>query len=275
MSLKGDQSSFERVVHKAIDYGINYFDTADLYENGENERKLGLALQGQRDRVIIATKVGNQMRADGSGWDWNPGKDYILQSVDSSLRRLRTDYIDVYQLHGGTMEDPIDETIEAFELLKQAGKIRCYGISSIRPPVIHEYLKRSHLDSEMLQYSLLDRRLESTLDLLKENQVAVMVRGALAQGLLVNKPAKPYLDLSEQEVKKASEAIQSVSGDKRSKSQTAILWTLHHSAVSSVVVGLRTPEQLEDAVGVFKVPALSETEFIFLRDSVRKLTLPG
>jgi aryl-alcohol dehydrogenase-like predicted oxidoreductase len=87
-------------------------------------------------KVIIATKVGNQWRADGSGWDWNPNKDYIISAVEQSLKRLQTDYIDLYQLHGGTMEDPIDETIEAFEQLQKQGKIRYYGISSIRPTVI-------------------------------------------------------------------------------------------------------------------------------------------
>jgi aryl-alcohol dehydrogenase-like predicted oxidoreductase len=138
MSLQNDQQENERILHRAIELGINFFDTADLYNKGMNEVSVGKALKQKRNQVILATKVGNQWRTDGSGWDWNPRKAYILQAIDKSLDRLQTDYIDLYQLHGGTIEDPIDETIEAFELLQQQGKICYYGISSIRPNVIRE-----------------------------------------------------------------------------------------------------------------------------------------
>ena len=112
------------IMDRALELGINFFDTADLYDQGQNERVVGKALREKRKELYIATKVGNQMRPDGSGWDWNPHKDYILKAVDESLKRLKTDYIDLYQLHGGTIDDPIDETIEAFELLKESGKIQ-------------------------------------------------------------------------------------------------------------------------------------------------------
>ena len=160
MSLQGTDAENARLIHKAIDGGINYFDTADLYQGGANETTVGKALIGKRSEVYIATKVGNELRADGSGWDWNPRKSYILKAVDQSLSRLQTDYIDLYQLHGGTIEDPIDEVIEAFEQLKEQGKIRAYGISSIRPNVIREYVDRAQIVSNMMQYSLLDRRPE-------------------------------------------------------------------------------------------------------------------
>jgi aryl-alcohol dehydrogenase-like predicted oxidoreductase len=111
MSLRGDETSDIRLILKAIDGGINFFDTADLYDHGRNEILVGKALHEKRKQVILATKVGNQWKKDGSGWDWNPRKDYILACIDESLRRLNTDYIDLYQLHGGTIEDPIDETI--------------------------------------------------------------------------------------------------------------------------------------------------------------------
>ena len=214
MSLAGTDEQNAKILHHAIELGINFFDTADLYNKGMNEISVGKALKEKRDQIVLATKVGNQWRADGSGWDWNPGKEYILKSVDDSLQRLQTDHIDLYQLHGGTIDDPIDDTIEAFELLKKNGKIRYYGISSIRPNVIREYIKRSSIVSVMMQYSLLDRRPEeSCLDLLKESNIGVLVRGSIAQGLLVNKPAKEYLQHTKQEVMKAAEAIKKISGD--------------------------------------------------------------
>ena len=110
MSLGADQAKNEKLLTAAVEHGINLFDTADLYQKGANEEMVGKALKGVREKVILATKVGNQWRSDGSGWDWNPSKDYILQSVEKSLKRLQTDYIDLYQLHGGTIDDPIDET---------------------------------------------------------------------------------------------------------------------------------------------------------------------
>src|SRR4029078_5081597 len=128
MSLGENESENIFLLHKALELGINYFDTADLYQHGKNEETLGRAFKDKRDKVIIASKAGNQWRADGSGWDWNPRKDYILSCADNSLKRLQTDYIDLFQLHGGTIEDNIDETIEAFEILLQQGKIRYYGI---------------------------------------------------------------------------------------------------------------------------------------------------
>jgi aryl-alcohol dehydrogenase-like predicted oxidoreductase len=261
MSLDTDPRQAEKLIRRAVDLGVNYFDTSDLYDRGLNEELVGRALKGCRKEVVLATKVGNQWRADGSGWDWNPRKEYILSAVEGSLKRLQTDHIDLYQLHGGTLQDPIEETIEAFELLVQQGKIRYYGISSIRPNVIREWVARSHMASVMTQYSLLDRRPEEeTLTLLREKGIGVMVRGSVAQGLLVNKPPKPYLGYSEVEVTKAALAVQALSTSGRTPAQTAIRYVLHHPAVTSAVVGMRTGEQLEEAVAALTTPDLSLEE---------------
>jgi aryl-alcohol dehydrogenase-like predicted oxidoreductase len=273
MSLKGSEEEQTRLISKAIDHGINFFDTADLYERGMNEAFLGKALMHHREKVIIATKVGNQWREDGSGWDWNPRKDYILQSVEGSLRRLNTDYIDLYQLHGGTMEDPTDETIEAFELLVQQGKIRYYGISSIRPNVIRRWVEKSGMTSVMMQYSLLDRRPEETcLDLLREKGIGVLARGSLAQGLLVNKPSKPYLEHSGGAVEKAAAAVHSLTNDTRGAAQVALGFVLGQPAISSAVVGIRTEEQLNDALAALNMQPLADDELKTLRESVSAFT---
>ena len=261
MSLPQDEVISRRIVDRAIELGINFFDTADLYQKGWNEAFLGEAFEGQRDKVIIATKVGNQWRSDGSGWDWNPRKAYILEAVDQSLRRLRTDYIDLYQLHGGTIDDPLDEAIEAFEQLKQAGKVRYYGISSIRPNVIRTYIERSNITSIMTQYSLLDRRPEeSTLSLLRENNIGVLVRGGLAKGLLVNKPARAYVGHSEEGVAMAQRTVQGLATAKRGAAHVALQYCLLEKAVSSVVVGSSSEGQLEENVGAWGAEWISEGE---------------
>jgi len=269
MSLKMGEEANANLLHAAIAGGINFIDTADLYEKGLNEEAIGKALKSKRDEVIIATKVGNQWRADGSGWDWNPDPVYILSCVEKSLKRLQTDHIDLYQLHGGTLDDPIDEVIETFESLKQRGKIRHYGISSIRPNVIREYVKRSSIVSVMTQYSLLDRRPEeATLDLLQENNIGVLVRGAVAQGILVNKPPKEYLGHQPNEVEKAVMAVKKVSTT-RTSAQTAIQFVLHHPAVTSAVVGMRTMEQLTEAAEALNVNAITEEEYQMLQKSIQ------
>ena len=268
MSLKASQSTAASIIDAALDGGINYFDTADLYEQGANEELIGRLLKPHRNQVFIATKVGNQWREDGSGWDWNPRKEYILQAVEASLKRLNTDRIDLYQLHGGTIEDPIDETIEAFEQLKAAGKIRYYGISSIRPNVIRQYVKKSRISSVMMQYSLLDRRPEeSCLPLLATNKITVLARGTLASGMLINKTGKDYLGHTATEVNSIRLQLAEIAKRYEVEPETvAILYALSKPAIGAAVIGIRTMEQLQQALKAInqQVPlaALEEVEAI-------------
>lgn len=249
MSLGSDQDTNTSLLLKAYESGINFFDTADLYGKGWNEETVGTALKPVRDKVIIATKVGNQWREDGSGWDWNPTKEYILEAVESSLKRLKTDYIDLYQLHGGTIEDPIGEAIEAFELLKEQGKIREYGISSIRPNVIREWIKKSNLTSVMMQYSLLDRRPEEeSLDLLHEYKISVITRGSLAKGMLIDKAPKDYLGYTPEQVQELQNAVRQTGNPLGS----SIQFVLQHPGVASAVTGIRTYDQLESVISGMK-----------------------
>ncbi|QNL49470.1 aldo/keto reductase [Olivibacter sp. SDN3] len=272
MSLGDNQGQASNLLQKAYDQGINFFDTADLYDKGINELHVGTALKPMRKDVIIATKVGNQWKSDGSGWDWNPSKAYILKAVEQSLKRLQTDYIDLYQLHGGTIDDPIDETIEAFELLKEQGKIRWYGISSIRPNVIREYVERSNMVSVMMQYSLLDHRPEEeVLQLLVDHQISVITRGTLAQGRLLGKKEESYLQFTPSEVTKAAKAITQLAEnlDKR-KIDITLAYVLSHPAVASSVIGVRTAEQLDEAIHAWKaLPRLTADQQRYLRQQVR------
>ncbi|GAA4111155.1 aldo/keto reductase [Aquimarina addita] len=269
MSLEREFDTSRKLIHLAINKGINYFDTADIYQNGENEIILGKALKEYRNQVIIGTKVGNQPRPDGKGWDWNPKKKYIIKAVENSLSRLQTDYIDLYQLHGGTIEDPIDETIDAFETLVTQGKIRYYGISSIRPNVIREYTKRSNIISVMMQYSLLDRRPEeSCLNFLCENNIGVIARGALAKGLLAGKTATDYLQYTPSEVTQISTIVKEIAGKRNTMSKTAIKFVLEHPAIISAAVGIRSEDQLLQSIGTSTNDRLSKEEFLKMQQAI-------
>ncbi|MFP8488952.1 aldo/keto reductase [Gracilimonas sp. Q87] len=243
LELQKGQQYVNSLIRKSYDGGINFFDTADLYDKGLNEEMVGTALSPVRDNVFISTKVGNVWREDGSGWDWDPTKEHILNGVNESLRRLQTDHIDLYMLHGGTIDDPIDEAIEAFESLKKQGKIKAYGISSIRPNTIREWTDRSNMDVVMMQYSLLDRRPEEeVLDLLAENDISVITRGTIAKGMLIDKAGQNYLRYSAEQVEKMKEAV----NETGSPIKASVDYVLQHSAVASAILGIRTESQLNE-----------------------------
>ncbi len=250
MSLQKFAEKNEQLIHAAVEKGINFFDTADIYDSGYNEELVGRSLKPYREKVYIATKVGNRIRKDGSGLDWDPSAKHIKAAVEGSLMRLQTDRIDLYQLHGGTIDDPIDETIDALEQLKNQGKIRHYGISSIRPNVIREWVKRSNIVSVMMQYSLLDRRPEEEcLPMLKQHNIGVLARGSLAQGLLVNKPEKDYQGRAAAEVKTARDVLAGYVTTTIPSAQLAVRFVLRNDAVTAAIAGIRTMEQLEEAAG--------------------------
>ncbi|WP_057764233.1 aldo/keto reductase [Cytobacillus praedii] len=271
MSLGTDQKKAQELIETALDEGINYFDTADLYDFGENEQIVGQALKHVRDKVIIATKAGNRWSEDKNGWRWDPSKRYIKEAVKNSLTRLGTDYIDLYQLHGGTIEDPIDETIEAFEELKADGLIRYYGISSIRPNVIQEYAKKSSIVSVMMQYSILDRRPEEqAIPLLQENNISVVTRGPLAKGLLSNrmleKASEPgFLNYSRKELNTILPLLREKFADSRTMPEIALQFNLAQPSVSSVVAGASKAEQIRENAKAVRTNPLSEDELSLIQ----------
>lgn len=277
MSLGTEEKKAVSIVHEALEHGVNLLDTADLYDEGRNEEIVGAAIRGRRERVVLATKVGNRRVPGQSGWAWDPSKAYILSAVKDSLKRLGTDYIDLYQLHGGTIEDPIDETIEAFEQLKREGVIRAYGISSIRPNVIREYVARSGIVSVMNPYSVVDRRAEeAVLPLLQERGVSVIARGPLASGALAanREPAKGVPDYGLDELVALREQLTALTTDDRSLTQLAIRYSLSHPSVAAVVPGASSREQLLLNVAASGVPALTEEEVAAVR-KVSKANLYG
>ncbi|AFU14811.1 MULTISPECIES: aldo/keto reductase [Bacillus] len=276
MSLGTSETEAMRIIDEAIDLGINFFDTADLYDYGLNEEFVGKALKGKRDQIVLTTKVGNRWTEEKNGWAWDPSKAYIKAEVKESLRRLQTDYIDLYQLHGGTLEDPIDETIEAFEELKKEGIIRHYGISSIRPNVIREYAKRSNIVSVLMEYSLLNRRPEEWFPLLNEHQISVIARGPLAKGILTDNNArkiervkeKDYLSYSYDELNTTLGSVKEVIGEK-SLTGTAIHYCLHNETVAAVIPGASSIQQLQINVHACQQLPVTKEEYIQLQKIVK------
>lgn len=255
MSLPDDMAAASRIIDAALDAGITYFDTADLYGKGRNEELTGQALGKKRKDVVLATKVGNRWQDGEDGWTWDPSPEHIRKSVHGSLRRLGTDYIDLYQLHGGTSEDDLDAVIDVFDELKNEGLIREYGISSIRPNVFNPFLGQSGAVSVMMQYSLLDRRPEEWFRAIRENGASVVARGPLAKGLLTEETAERaaqsdgFESYSQAELKEITEAFTRLPG---SLHAAALGFILGHGEVSSAVAGASSDRQLEETIRAYR-----------------------
>nr|WP_106784563.1 aldo/keto reductase [Lysinibacillus timonensis] len=255
MSLPTNLNEAKPIIEKAIERGINYFDTADLYDKGINEEIVGEALKPYRDQVIIATKVGNVWNEKDNGWHWDASPKHIEEGLKDSLHRLKTDYIDIYQLHGGTIDDPWDEIIATFEKLKKDGTIREYGISSIRPNVFKPFLQHSHAVSNMMQYSILDRRPEEWFDVIENAGVSVVTRGSIAKGLLTKEwkarleKTNGYISYNKEELQQVLQKIEDEFVDLHA---AAIAFNLSHPVIASTVIGARTVEQLNENLQAYE-----------------------
>ncbi len=262
MSLPLDLRVANNIFDAALHAGINFFDTADLYNHGENEKMIASLLKGRRNDIVLATKVGNEFHPDENGWTWNPSKKHIMDAVKKSLQRLGTDYIDLYQLHGGTMEDEIDETIDAFESLKKEGLILEYGISSIRPTVINRFLEKSNATSVMMQYSILDRRPEEWFSMIERDGASVITRGTLAKGLLTGEGTneeKVRKGVGLYEQKQLLNTIDWLQTQTNDIHAAAIQYILSERNVATALVGASSTQQLIDSVSAYQKGCSYET----------------
>jgi len=254
MSLGTDYKKAQPIIESAIDNGITYFDTADIYDQGVNEEIVGKALKKyqNRDDIVIGTKVGNRLTDDGH-MTWDPSKKHIKESVKGSLKRLGLNHLDLYQLHGGTIDDPLDETISAFDELKQEGYIRAYGISSIRPNVIDYYLKNSQIETLMSQFNLIDNRPETLINDVHDKQVKILARGPVFKGLLTSKSVdvidekfkNGVLDYTQDEL---GSTIASIKELESNLTALSFKYLTSHDAMGSIIVGASSVEQLEENV---------------------------
>jgi aryl-alcohol dehydrogenase-like predicted oxidoreductase len=270
-----DEAESIRIVHAALDAGINLIDTANVYNGGRSEEITGRALRGRRDRVVLATKVHGRT-GDGPN-DAGGSRMHILQACEDSLRRLGTDWIDLYQVHRPSPEVAVDETLGALTDLVRAGKVRYIGCSTHPAWMVMEALATSvrlglaRYVSEQPPYNLLDRRIENELvPLAQRHSLALLPWAPLAQGILAGRyPASAPLPSDSRAARLAGSIYaervtpagiaagarfaELAAEHGRTPGQLALLWCKDQPAVTSPVIGPRTIEQLDELLPVLEM----------------------
>ena len=283
-----DQPSVDALVSRALDAGINFVDTANVYAAGESETMLGKALGSRRHEVVLATKVRGRT---------GPGPNqvglsrlHILQAVEDSLKRLDTDYIDLYQIHRFDLLTNIEDTLRALDDLVHSGKVRYIGCSNLAAWQLMKALAMSReqglerFKCTQSYYSLAGRDLErEMIPLLKDQGLGLLVWSPLAGGFLSGKFTRDSGDEAARRAKFDFPPVNKEKGfdildvakdiaDRQgvSVAQIALAWILANSAVTSVIIGARKPAQLEDNLKAIDV-RLSAEDMKAL-DEVSKLT---
>ena len=261
-----DEEESILTIHTALDKGINFIDTAPVYGFGRSEEILGKALQSvKRDQVVVATKVALE-------WDEkervfrNSTRQRILKEIDDSLRRLQTDYIDLYQVHWPDPLVPIEETARVMDELLQAGKIRAIGVSNYSPEQMDAFRKVAPLHSVQPPYNLFERQIEQdVLPYAQQHGIAVLAYGAICRGLLSGK-MKPDSKFEGDDLRKydpkfkeprygqylqAVAALDSMAHQRHDRHvlELAIRWVMEQGAIA--LWGARHPGQLNPVEQVF------------------------
>ena len=265
-----DVKEATRLIDVCLDAGLTMFDTADIYSNGESETVLGGAIKGRRDKVLISTKATFRFGDDPN--DVGSSRFHLIRTIDASLKRLGTDYIDLFQLHGFDAKTPVEETLSTLDDLVRAGKIRYLGVSnfsgwhlmkSLSAADRHGY---SRYVANQAYYSLIGRDYEWELMPLGLDQgIGAMVWSPLGWGRLTGKvrrgqplPKTSRLHatadagppVSDDYVYKVVDALDEVAAETgKTVPQIALNWLLQRPTVSSVIIGARNEEQLKQNLG--------------------------
>ncbi len=282
-----DQAGVDTIVHRSIEAGINFIDTANVYAQGESETLLGQALKGRRHEVVLATKVRGRMGKGAN--DVGLSRLHIMQAVDASLTRLGTDYIDLYQVHRFDALTNLEDTLRALDDLVRSGKVRYIGCSNYAAWQIMKALaisKEQHLERfrcTQSYYSLAGRDLEREIvPLLKDQNLGLLVWSPLAGGFLSGKftrnggddaARRASFDFPPVNKEKAFDIIDVLvriaAGRGVSAAQVAIAWLLAQPVTTSVIIGARKLSQLDDNLKAVEL-TLSAEELAEL-DAVSRL----
>lgn len=269
-----------RMIHAALDSGVNFLDTANMYNAGESERVVGKALAGRRERVVLATKVHFPQSDDIN--DRGNSRRHILKAVEDSLRRLNTDWIDLYQIHRPMLDIPQDETLRALDDLVRQGKVRYTGSSTFPAWMVMEALAISErynlvrFVTEQPPYNLLDRRIENELvPLALRYEIGLLPWSPLAMGMLVGRythadqaPEGSRVArieswaaerVSQAGIEKGTQAARLAQEHGLSPSQLALLWVKDQPAVTAPIIGPRTMSHLQEALTVLEMSLHAET----------------
>ena len=250
-------------MRRAFEVGVNFYDTADAYGDGFSEQVMGEALADvPRDKIVVATKVYHHFYPDGHRHPDLSGK-YVVEECNASLKRLRMDYLDLYQLHSFDPYTPLAETTEALERLREAGKIRSYGVSNFTVEQLR--LARGVGDYATLQprYSLLDREIEADmLPYCQAEDIGVLTYSSLALGLLTGKyeGTESFDDFRGRNPRFQGEKFKQLATAVRSLApmaekygltivQLVLAATLAHPQLDVAIVGIKNPAQIEEAAG--------------------------
>ncbi len=279
---------------KALDLGITFFDTADIYANGASEAVTGRALRdfASRDEIVLATKVFNPMGPGPN--DKGLSRKHIMSAIDASLKRLGTDYVDLYQIHRWDTNTPIEETMEALHDIVKAGKARYIGASSMAAWQFAKAQYTADLHgwtrfvSMQPQYNLVYREEErEMLPFCEDQKIAVIPWSPLARGLLTGKRTKERNETkraetdafgrsmySDDDFAIADRVTQLAEARGVPASQIALAWMLQKPVITSPIIGASKPGHLEDAVGALSVK-LSDNEIEQLEELYRPHAVAG
>jgi aryl-alcohol dehydrogenase-like predicted oxidoreductase len=278
----GDDAQSIAVVHRALDLGVNFLDSSDMYGWGHNETLLGQALRSRRDRVVLATKFGNMRKPDGTpGVDGRP--EYVPQACDASLKRLGVDVIDLYYQHRVDPKVPIEETVGAMSRLVEAGKVRFLGLCEAAPTTIRRAHRVHSIAAVQMEYSLLYRaEAEQTLPTLRELGIALVAYSPLGRSLLtgqVHKVAdipeddrrRQHPRFEEKNLARNVELVKKVEQCARDKGctpgQLVLAWLLAQGRDIVPIPGTKRRDRLEENVGAAAV-RLSGEEVARISDAV-------
>ncbi len=275
----------------AIERGVEFYDTADVYGAGHSEELLGKSMKGRRDRFVVASKIGWR------GFDTDRGQtayttvERLIAGVESNLKRLDTDYIDIMQSHINFRDPTMEVFLEGFETLKAQGKIRAYGVSTSDYEYLQAFNSEGGCSTLQIDYSILNRTGEADcLAYCRDRKIGVIVRGALAMGILTGKfstgsqfeegdfrkawitdPEQNRLFTEDLETVSRLKSVLEHGPDGQTLAQLALRFVLAHPAVSMIIPGGKNTHQLGQNLAVLDMPPLSAAE----QDAIDEIVPPG
>ena len=281
-----DHDDSIRIIHRALDAGINFIDTADVYSRGESEEIVGKALKGRRDDVVLATKLWGKMGDDPN--QQGLSRRWIMTEVENSLRRLQTDHVDLYQIHRPDPNTDIEETLSALTDLIQSGKVRSIGSSTmpasdiVEAQWVAERLGLQRFRTEQPTYSILNRGIEAeVLPVTQRYGMGTLVWSPLAKGMLTGRIRKGqqtdlrratiFTSFSDERRLDAVEKIIPLAEQAGvPMTHFAMAFAISHPGVTSAIIGPRTMEQLEDLLAGVDVTLTDE-----ILDRIDDIVPPG